>query len=159
MPDFLAALLTFVLSFAQSGQPASTPPNIQEDVAGRGNEVSQIAGSINPQESIGVSAPVAVVEPQNNQTPDTERVKAYNVKAEIPMPAQIPQVAVDKSPALENASPLITSDRVIYTLPEASENSEFGQDIAVSVPENAQTDGKTFGEETGDLAKDNSRRP
>lgn len=186
-------IMSLVIGFSQGGKPATLLPLTQEEASAIGSQVSEEVKSFDHQNSenqnLGVSGETPE-EPkndgrsfgqnvssqaqdqndeqnqsENSQDPDTTKVAAHNTKSDKDMPTLIPQVAIDKSEALEPLEDGNTNTEVEdqEVAPEASsnanENASFGQQIAVSQPSLAQADGKNFGQSTSESAKDNSRKP
>ena len=107
MPSFLGALLVLVSTFLFGGKPIDVPPFIADEISQRGNQVSELAKhfpTLTP-------TPIQSEEPDvinnshsgnnDNQNPDTDKVSSYNNRSEKEMPADLPQEAIDNSPALD----------------------------------------------------------
>ena len=148
MPEFLAALLTLIGSFFQSGQPETTPPYTQEEVVTRGEQVSTFAQNLAPQEDVQTES-----EQSQAELPDTTRVEAYNNQSEKTIPTTVPVVAVENSPALDGVTPTPTTAQVVEVLPI---------DVPVEtdeLPDAAKDTGSAFGHEISQSNPGADHRP
>lgn len=173
MNQLAVLILSLVLTFAQLGTPLDTPLISPEEAKERGQKVSEIAQNNNPASAHTESSENVPDEHNTNEgsssqsaheAPDTQRIATVNNRAEKNMPTSIPQVAVDNSPALDEASDENTpsnfqENEQAQSQESQSDNAAFGQTVAASNPESAQEDGHAFGQETSESAKENSRRP
>ena len=176
MQQTIAALLALIMSLVFGteipGNPENTPVAEQ-----RGNQTgSQISEMAKNMEKNGVDNEQGEDGNQNqeqekNQNGDTnrnhyadEKVPAYNTKSEKVMPALIPQVAVDKSPSLEEypegngqePDPENGNDQE-GTLNQTQ--AQFGLSVANNQPDEAKENKKAFGEETSQNAQNEGKRP
>ena len=168
----LGIVMTLVLGTANHGKPESTPPVGQGEETGIGNQVSEEAKNLNFENRGQNPEGEQNQEQEENQNglttqtkPDTTKIPAFNNKAEKEMPTLIPQVAVDKSPALDE---LTQTDNGEETNGEGTEsqdnqsnqnNAQFGLEISGNQPGEAKEDGYAFGRETSENAINNGNRP
>jgi len=161
MPDFLTALILLVMTFAQGGQPVSTPPITPEDEQARGEQVSIEARNLETPEANSAESSQSNT---NSVNPDVTQIPTDNTAAGIQMLSNVSKVAVDKSPVLVESTETLSvpgnnTPEITVEIAEINENAEFGQNVANLQPDNAKTDGQAFGEQTSSNAQNNSRRP
>lgn len=114
MPSFLSALLILVSSFVLGAKPVDIPPFIADEISQRGNQVSELVKHLptlspTPTQSEEPDVIDNSHSPNNNngyenndsQNPDTNKVPAYNNRSEKEIPTNLPQEAIDNSPALD----------------------------------------------------------
>ncbi len=104
MPDFLTSLLVLVSGFILGGAPIDIPPYLNEALQTRGIQVSSLAKDFN---SFSPTPTPAISHLQNENNNDQksvsqdEKIPAYNTSSDKEMPTNLPQNAVDNSPALD----------------------------------------------------------
>ena len=106
MPSFLLPLLVLVSTFILGGKPIDVPPLIAEELSQRGNQVSELVKHLPTQ----TPTPTQFEEPDvidnshsgnANNNENNDKVPAYNNRSEKEMPTDLPQNAIDNSPALD----------------------------------------------------------
>ena len=134
MPSFLAPFLILISTFVLGGKPVDIPPFISQQLSERGNQVSELVKNL----PTLTPTPVQSEEPDaidnshskniDNQSPDTNKVPAYNNRSDKEMPTNLPQNAIDNSGALNPMlSPTGTSEDPVPPIhpdPEIVEQAE-----------------------------------
>lgn len=121
MTSFIATLLILVSTFVLGGKPVNIPPQLNNEVTSRGDQVSALVkdndsviepstetapsegSSSQSSNSGGNGSLVESGQGGNSSVPNAEKVPAYNNSSEKEMPSDLPQGAIDNSPVLENS--------------------------------------------------------
>ena|SRR3989344_7040078 len=126
MTDFLISLMALMATFIQPANQGSLPTLNTTSFVNRGTQISEMAKSLNPPLNFssngfagsnprrqnsgptgptgvsGILGPTGVTGATGNSGPNTNRVPAENIRSGITMPNLIPQVALDRSRALQS---------------------------------------------------------
>ena len=167
---FLGLVMALVLGTANQGKPETTPVMNQEGEV-LGNMVSEQAKNIGEENQKNETSGEGTNFQEKVSLQDgdlyqyhyaDDKVPAYNNKSEKVMPTLIPQVAVDKSPALEEYSeengqePDPLNDNQPQGVVQT--HAQFGLSVANNQPDEAKENKAAFGEETSQNAQENKRQ-
>jgi hypothetical protein len=164
MPQAISTLLALIMALVfginTPADPETTPPfSISEEAKNMNMGESGKEGQGEAQQNQSQNQAENGDLNQNHYADD--KVPAYNNKSEKVMPTLIPQVAVDKSPALEEYSeengqePDPLNDNQPQGVVQT--HAQFGLSVANNQPDEAKENKAAFGEETSQNAQENKR--